>query len=358
MLDHEESLRLNILRFPLIVGVVFIHAYPSTVGLTGAEVGVIQPTFIADFARNIISQGIARVAVPLFFLMSGYLFYFGFQWSMKNYAAKLKSRIKTLLIPFLFWNIVTLLVFALAEAIPDTRNFLSGKNISISDFNVFDYFNAIFGFTRLPIAYQFWFIRDLIILAVLSPMIYFLNNVAPLPFIGLALFYWLIGGLSTIPLPAPEAILFYSVGAYIGSKHLSLFHFDKYGAMIIILYLPIVTIDALTIDKQYNFYIHNIGIVLGMLGTLYSTKLVAENDKLKLLFVQLSGASFFVYAAHEPPLRVLRKIFYKMILPESSFTILFLYFIIPASIILLAVVAHRWLVRVAPRFARVVTGRR
>ena len=30
MLDQEQSLRLTLLRFPLIVGVVFIHAYSTT----------------------------------------------------------------------------------------------------------------------------------------------------------------------------------------------------------------------------------------------------------------------------------------------------------------------------------------
>lgn len=357
MLDRESSLRLNLLRFPLIVGVVFIHAYSTTVGLAGGEIGVSQPNFFADFVRNFISQGIARVAVPLFFLMSGYLFFAGFEWSKKNYVAKLKSRIKTLLIPFLFWNIATLLVIALAQVIPATKIFFSGNNQLITTSSVFDYFNAIIGFTRYPVAYQFWFIRDLIILVLLTPLINVVIRFVPLPFLSLILFYWLMGGWPASA-PSSEALLFFSAGAYLGSAKKSLFCFDKFGLVVVGLYLTVVVVDTISINQLFNPYLHKFGVVLGVFGALFSTKLVAQNDKLKLLFVRLSGVSFFVYAVHEPLLTIVRKIFYKILLPESSFTILFLYFLVPTITITFAVATYRGLARVAPRFISIVTGGR
>jgi len=357
MLDRESSLRLNLLRFPLIVGVVFIHAYSNIAGFADGEIGVSQPNFIADFVRNFISQGVARIAVPLFFLMSGYLFFAGFEWSKESYVLKLKSRTKTLLIPFLFWNITTLIVIALAQTIPITKIFYSGNNPLIITFSAFDYFNAIFGFTRIPIAYQFWFIRDLIILVLFAPVINVVNKFAPLPFLGLVLFYWLMGGWP-VYVPSSEALLFFSVGAYLGSTKKSLFYLDDFGLIVIGLYLAVVTIDAITINQLFNPYLHKFGIVLGVSGALFSTKLVAQNEKLKLLIVRLSGVSFFVYAVHEPLLTTLKKLSYKMLLPESSFTILFLYFLIPTITIAFAIVAYRGLARVAPRFVSIVTGGR
>lgn len=357
MLDLESSLRLNLLRFPLIVCVVFIHAYSSTVGFSGGEIGVSQPNHITDFVRNFISQGVARIAVPLFFLMSGFLFFTGFEWSKENYVLKIRSRTKTLLIPFLFWNITILIVIALAQAIPATNILLSGKIALITSFNVFDYFNAILGFTRFPIAYQFWFIRDLIILVLFAPVINVVIRFAPLPFLGLVLFYWLIGS-SIVHAPSSEAILFFSIGAYFGSTKRSLFCLDDFGPMIVVLYLAVVTIDTLITNQLFNPYLHKIGIVLGVSGALFLTKLVAQNEKFKLIIVRLSEASFFVYAVHEPLLTILRKISYKMLLPESSFTILFLYFLTPTITIIFAVVAYRGLVRVAPRFLSIVTGGR
>lgn len=88
-LDQESSDRLASLRFPLIVGVVFIHAYATEVRLAGGAVGTTQPAFPLDFSRNLLSQGIARIAVPTFFLMSSYFFFLDFSWSVQTYKSKL-----------------------------------------------------------------------------------------------------------------------------------------------------------------------------------------------------------------------------------------------------------------------------
>ena len=38
-LDHESSVRLRLLNFPLIVGVVYIHAYGTTIDFAGKTLG-------------------------------------------------------------------------------------------------------------------------------------------------------------------------------------------------------------------------------------------------------------------------------------------------------------------------------
>jgi peptidoglycan/LPS O-acetylase OafA/YrhL len=76
MLSPGSSLRISLLRFPLIVGVVFIHNYEATVGFTNGTmaIGLSQNNFVSEFIRYLISHGIAGLVVPTFFLMSGYLF--------------------------------------------------------------------------------------------------------------------------------------------------------------------------------------------------------------------------------------------------------------------------------------------
>jgi surface polysaccharide O-acyltransferase-like enzyme len=353
MLDRESSLRLSLLRFPLIVGVVFVHAYSTTAGFSGGEVGVSQPSIIADFVRNFISQGVARIAVPLFFLMSGYLFFFGFEWSKEHYAVKLRSRTKTLLVPFLFWNIATLLVFAAAQANPATKIFFSGNSSLIANFGLFEFFDAVFGLTRNPIAYQFWFIRDLFIVILLVPLIRLLIKFLPLLYLGIMAFFWVVGLWETF-IPSMESLLFFSVGAFLGATKRNLFHFDSYGKIALIIYLAVVAIGTLT----GNLFIYKIGILLGMQGGLYATKLLAENDKLKLLIARLGMASFFVYAVHEPLLTIIKKVAYRVLQPDSSVVILMLYFLIPTITIVIAVAGYWYLRKLAPGFVNIVTGGR
>ncbi len=363
MLDKESSLRLNLLRFPLMVGVVVAHAYYShsnIMAFAGGEiVGASQPHFIAQFVINFISQGVARIAVPVFFLMSGYLFFAGFVWSKESYVTKLRNRTKTLLVPFLFWNILTLLIFAFAQAIPATRTFFSDQHSLVATFGVFDYLNAIIGFNRLPIAYQFWFIRDLIILVLLVPLIHLAIRFSPLPFLFLLLFRWIADGWPLL-IPTSEAMLFFCVGAYLASTRKSLFYLDPFGVLIILLYLALVIIDVLvlTCNQSANLYLHKIGVAFGVAAALCSTRFIAQHEGLKSLLVGLSGASFFLYAIHEPLLKILMRISYKFISPESPYVILALYLLIPVIIIYMAVVAYRGFLPVAPRLAGIVTGGR
>ncbi|MCC5023368.1 MAG: acyltransferase family protein [Candidatus Synoicihabitans palmerolidicus] len=89
------------LRFLLIVGVVFIHAFDTQINFSTDTVSAAHQTGYSSFVRTIISQGIARTAVPIFYFLAGYLFFLHFTWSWKSYRRKLGSRIHTLLIPFL-----------------------------------------------------------------------------------------------------------------------------------------------------------------------------------------------------------------------------------------------------------------
>ncbi len=357
MLDRESSLRLDLLRFPLIVGVVFIHSYSATVGLSDGNIGTHQPNFASDYLRTLISQCAARIATPLFFLISGYLFFSGSEWSAKSYSAKLQRRTKTLLIPFIFWNLITLAAVSLAQAIPSVRVFFSGDNKLISEFNTSDYLNALIGVNRYPIAYQFWFIRDLIIMTLLAPAILIALKFTPLPYLSILSLCWL-QGYWAVPTLSAESLLFFSVGAHLCLAKKGLFFLDKFGPIATGIYILIIFTDALTINNSINPYLHKFGIILGIITSLFLTKLVERRENIKLPLLQLSGASFFVYATHEPLLTILRKVSYKILSPESSIMILFLYFCVAIIVIAACVTAYRGLNRSAPKFVNIVIGGR
>ena len=120
------------------------------------------------------ASGISRF--PLFFLVSGFLFFQKYDGSWATYKEKLSRRVKTLLIPFLIWNFATYLVYFAGESIPATKVYFATKYWPpIRSFTALDYANAFFGFTvKFPMSYQFWFIRDLMVMVVLSPLIYLL----------------------------------------------------------------------------------------------------------------------------------------------------------------------------------------
>ena len=333
MIDAESSGRLNILRFPLILAVIFIHNYSTDVVFLDGTVGQVEISAVSNFTRNIISQGIARTAVPIFFLMSGYFFFLSFEWSWDKYFDKLKSRVWTLLIPFLTWNIATFLVLALAQTLPLTQEYFSGKSARISNFLFFDYLKAIFGIDRMPIAYQFWFIRDLIVLVILAPIIYFFIDRFSTLLVAVLGIFWL-SGFWPLATPSSEAALFFSTGAFVSRKDKSILAFDRWSTPIFILYSISLVADTLLLEMPLSPYLHRASITLGVLTILCLSKIIFHNVKLKESLLALAGASFFVFAAHEPLLTITKKIVFKVIQPSSSFLVLILYFLIPIFLLL------------------------
>lgn len=70
-----QSATIDLLRFPMAVAVVMIHMTPRVVPLGEADF----PLLSADGLYNVVAMGIshvlARIAVPVFFLISGLLFF-------------------------------------------------------------------------------------------------------------------------------------------------------------------------------------------------------------------------------------------------------------------------------------------
>lgn len=357
-MDKELSHRLGILRFPLIVGIVFIHNFGNSVAMADGKVGGVQHSTLVDFIENILSNGLARTAVPLFFLMSGYLFFYGLEWTAENYFQKLRSRAKSLLLPFLFWNILMLLAMAIAQSVPALSTFFSGRFIlPIADYDWFDYPMSIFGIGRPPISYQFWFIRDLMLLVVATPLIHLVNRRAPALVIALLACLWLLGiGLKFIP--STEAILFFCIGSYLGGQRINLMALDRYGAKITWLYAILLVFTAMSSSAWYHAYMYRTSIMFGVVSMLYLTKLAVLNDGLRNKLLLLGTASFFVYAAHEPALTIIRKLAYKSLRPESAGMILGLYFCVPLLLIAILVTTYFILRRLAPKFTGAIVGGR
>lgn len=60
-----------------------------------------------DTLRIAISEGICHVAVPTFFLISGFLFCKNIEkWNWLRWGNKVKRRVRTLLAPYVFWNLL------------------------------------------------------------------------------------------------------------------------------------------------------------------------------------------------------------------------------------------------------------
>ena len=106
------------LRFPLTVGVVFIHfSMADGFCYNGVVYGLNNPSFFF-FVVNLFSEVLARVCVPLFFVISGFLFFYHLNFNRESYLKKLRNRVKSLLLPFIYWNIIAAIVILGKSVLP------------------------------------------------------------------------------------------------------------------------------------------------------------------------------------------------------------------------------------------------
>lgn len=162
-----DSRIISFLRFPMIVGIVLIHSGVDIDGISS------YPLYEYVVTRGIIGT-ITRVCVPLFFLISGYLFFCNIKrFDRLAYVAKLKKRGRSLLEPYLFYNALAICLFALMGFVrPELQ---SGVVPPLSQWTPALFMSLFWDYgNNLPMVPQFWFVRNLMLIVLLSPVLYWL----------------------------------------------------------------------------------------------------------------------------------------------------------------------------------------
>lgn len=332
-IDAIQSEMISFLRFPMMVLVVCIHA--DMFGRSGCSA-------TASAVMDVFSNVIARTAVPLFFLFSGFLFFKGGMFSREMYKDKLKRRVKSLLLPYLAWNLAVLVLVC----------FRSGKMPGLLEiFAAFYDYNG----SSAPVSGQFWFIRDLILMNLLSPLVYWLcHGKFGWLFISLVFVLWLLCGDDAPHLIDVAAISFYSIGAYLGIRKINLADLTIKFGFWPYLYLLLVPADFFLKGTPVHGYIHNIGIFFGAFLMLRMALKIVSRDKFRP-GIFFPSASFFIFALHDPwCFSVIRK----LIAAFPDIPILSKYFLMIVLSVVIALAVYYTICIIMPRVADILVGGR
>lgn len=378
--DTTLSNTIKYLRFPLTVGIILAHSNLGRLGFVvhGVQYGMNYPDWYYYF-NVLFSEVLACLCVPTFFVVSGYLFFYKTDFDEKVYIQKLKKRFRTLMIPYLLWNLIALLVKATKMLPIFSSIFQNMGNIEfrfslIRLFRTFfyddgnsglfiDHFQIIHVTTPLPINGPMWYVRDLMVIILLTPLIYWLTKKFKYWFIiGLAIYLYLFGHLllpegSYLSLVI-DYMFFFSWGAYYSINKQNLTSEMQKLKYVAYIFIPAIFIDLFTIDTKYNTYIFLPYIIIGIISIFIITSILMEKGKLHINNT-LANCSFFVFALHSLILNDLGKLLFMACqLNDTPLVLLFLYIAIPTITIVICVWLYKLLNKYLPTICGLLTGGR
>lgn len=339
------------LRFPLCVLVVLIH---SDFGLATDSLSLNIP----EVVRYLIKDTVASFAVPTFFAISGYLFFYKIKdFGISCYKYKLRRRIRSLLVPYVIWNIFYFVLFALKA------KYMSGGMYS-ADTTDYDIGYLITGLwstyaysgDNVPIYFAFWFVRDLMVIVLLSPVVYWGIKKLGIWFLGILLIYAIIC-MTTSIIPntiMPLAPLFFSIGSYLsitGREKFSLpasYLFALYCILISVLF-------AIEYNTLNNKLFHYFIVLIGFPSLIFIGGYLNARIKIPKFF---SESSFFVYALHVFFLSITNKLLFTIFHPQNQLSSILIFLSSITFAVILCCLAYNILKRFLPVLAKVLSGGR
>lgn len=193
--------------FLMSVLIFFIHLstfynYADTGNLMSAVNSLLAVTF---------KEGFTRFVVPLYFIIAGALFFR--DYSKEKYVPKLRKRVKTLLIPYLMWNVIWMIFCIVTSYTFLSRFFVGREKFEVTPLNV------LLSLVHHKCNGHFWFVFDLIVFVVCSPVVDFLTRTRKRAVLSIAVLMLL--SLMGYGLPAEifytnTSIVYYLIGATIG----------------------------------------------------------------------------------------------------------------------------------------------
>ncbi|QRM57935.1 acyltransferase [Sinorhizobium sp. BG8] len=347
-MDGNISARINFLRIVLISGIVLVHIpySPATSPFLGAY-------GLFDWLRVFLGDSLFRIGVPCLSAISGYLLFYrglaGF-----NYTATLRSKAVTILLPFLIWNLSFLLFAFAVQKVGAGHSYLP----HVYEASPRELANLAFAIESWPINLPLFFLRDLLLCVVLSPVLAFLLK--RYPFVTLAVLFI----YAVFPVPngifLKKSIVFgFSLGIWASLHSVDVKKLDRFAPWIVSAVFSaavLLSVGVYTLGPDFPAWLdvlRNLVAITGILGSWTLSSMIIDT-RIGQRLTKTGGLSFWIFCGHYPVLVCFWMLWSVLnIGPYPAFYA----FVIVATFAILIVsnnLARRWM----PRVHSILTGSR
>ncbi len=345
--QYRFSRLIKWLRFPLIFLIIMLHCY-SVQRLEGNH----EMYFKALYPFY---NWLGETGVPGFFFISGYLLFL----SKKSYYQRIATRVHTLLIPYLLWNSLLLILYLITYALGFPQD-INGR--SIADYKLIDYVRLFWdrgSFDNgnfVPILCPLWYIRNLLIMSILSPLFFYIVKYLREMFLLFIAIWWMATYNNAF---IPQTILFFCLGAYFSILNKNpLETVIKKKTLFLTMFVLFAAGDIIThvaISTPVNLQIHRLALIINIPALFLLADYCVRNNYSNEL---LPNAAFIVFCVHYPIVVILRKLCIIQFSNASDIMHIMLYLICVIISTLLSLGIYLLLGKYLPNVKRVLSGNR
>lgn len=342
--------KLRVVSFFSILLVFYLHA--------GFPDEVIQTMIVPNVVRACIAGVFGPCAVPMFYAISGYLFFYGTDKGINVVFLKMRKRVWTLLVPFLIASVVFPLTMCLIKLVPGASAHINrGMTFStLADMQIPILLRQVFICTDsgLPWAYHLWFMQDLIIIVALSPLLYYARRWSG---------WWSVIIVLGLHFLFPQVrfltgMLWFMSGSFILDKLERLPH--RWTIMSLFVFLALAIWNHFTSDASIWEHIKIVKIAFGLIALwcIYDW-LVPKSFRLANAPVLRFSCqyTFFLYLYHEPLFHIIVK-GVPIVLGANWFGYTMSFLLSPLIFAPMGIAVGAGLKKFVPRLYRVLVGGR
>ncbi|MFZ4522205.1 MAG: acyltransferase family protein [Bacteroidales bacterium] len=350
---------------------VFVHGY-------NLHERYMQPWTIPGEALNIttfteyfLANGIFRFRIPMLFIISGFLYAFHDE---RPYGQRTKKRLRTLLLPYLIWSAIGFGFTYCLEMFTYTRHIVEVSNIVRIDdqralLHDYHWYEMLGRWILIPVPYQLWFIRVLLIYNIAYPAIRWCvtHRIVQWIFFSIAGLMWL--GTMGFVFFEGEGLLFFSLGVLMQKTR---FNIDLPARGLNPVWWGTTFIVLATIKTLLAFIgrdvlgeaifpilsiLHKMVILSGLISAWYGCNGLVTWCMHHKWFIWLTSFSFILYAIHAPLVAYAIEALFAVVNQVPHYRLIS-FFLLPVTIIAFAVGTGALLRKVSPGLYGLLTGGR
>lgn len=277
----------------------------------------------------------------------------------KNIHKKIATRIHTLLIPYLLWNFFLLLLYLIvyAAGYPQVIN-----GTSIADYGLTEYLRLFWDRGSyddgnfVPLLCPLWYIRNLLIMSVISPLLYYIIRFTREVFLFIIAAWWMTTYHNAF---IPQTILFFCLGAYFSILNFNpLETIIKNKSVFLTLFVLFAIGDIIThviTSTSFNLQIHRLALIFNIPALFLLADYCVRHRYVNEL---LPNSAFIVFCVHYPIIVILRKFCIAQFSETPDFVHILLYFVCVIISTLLSLGFCLILDRYMPNAKRILSGDR